>query len=34
MGSNSYLKEDRLADVISAITALGTYKFYKMDFSD
>jgi len=30
---NSYLKEHRLADVISAITALGTYKFYKLDFA-
>jgi hypothetical protein len=28
-----YLKDNRLADVISAITTLGTYKFYKMDFA-
>ena len=33
MTENPYLKDDRLADVISAITALGTYKFYKMDFA-
>lgn len=33
MATNPYLREDRLADVISAITALGTYKFYKMDFA-
>ncbi len=29
-----YLKEnDRLADVIAAIQAMGTYKFYKLDFA-
>ena len=33
MTKNPYLKDNRLADVISAITALGTYKFYKMDFA-
>lgn len=33
MTVNPYLKDNRLADVISAITALGTYKFYKMDFA-
>ena len=33
MAINPYLEEDRLANVISAITALGTYKFYKMDFA-
>lgn len=31
---NPYLKDHRLADVIAAITALGTYKFYKLDFAD
>lgn len=31
MGS-PYLKENRLADVIAAITTLATYKFYKLDF--
>jgi len=31
MGS-PYLKENRLSDVIAAITTLGTYKFYKLDF--
>ena len=30
---NPYLKENRLSDVIAGITALGTYKFYKLDFS-
>lgn len=30
---NPYLKDHRLADVIAAITALGTYKFYKLDFA-
>lgn len=30
---NPYLQENRLQDVIAAITALGTYKFYKLDFS-
>lgn len=29
---NKYLEENRLADVIAAITALSTYKFYKLDF--
>lgn len=28
---NPYLKYKRLADVIAAITVLGTYKFYKLD---
>lgn len=28
---NPYLKDNRLSDVIAAITALGTYKFYKLD---
>jgi hypothetical protein len=28
---NPYLKRRRLPDVIAAITALGTYKFYKLD---
>ncbi|MBO6540316.1 MAG: hypothetical protein JJ969_13085 [Rhizobiaceae bacterium] len=27
------MKDERLADVIAAITALGTYKFYKLDFT-
>jgi len=29
---NPYLKNNRLADVIAGITALGTYKFYKLGF--
>ena len=28
---NPYLKVQRLADVLAAITVLGTYKFYKLD---
>lgn len=31
--TNPYLKTKRLADVIAAITALGTYKFYKLDIN-
>ncbi|TGP49178.1 N-carbamoyl-L-amino acid amidohydrolase [bacterium M00.F.Ca.ET.230.01.1.1] len=31
MADNPYLKSSRLPDVIAAITALGTYKFYKLD---
>lgn len=31
MTQNPYLKPSRLPDVIAAITALGTYKFYKLD---
>lgn len=29
--TNPYLKDHRLADVIAGITALGTYKFYKLN---
>ena len=32
-GQNPDLKKDRLADVIAAITTLGTYKYYKLDFA-
>lgn len=31
---NPYLFDGRLADVISGITVLGTYKFYKLDFEE
>jgi hypothetical protein len=32
--SSPYLKDDhRLADVIAAIQAMGTYKYYKLDFA-
>ena len=30
--SNPYLKPGRLPDVIAAITAMASYKFYKLDF--
>ena len=34
MANSSYLKEpNRLAEVISAIQVMGTYKFYKLDFA-
>lgn len=34
MGNSPYLNEPaRLAEVISAIQVMGTYKFYKLDFS-
>lgn len=34
MSESPYLKDDhRLADVIAAIQAMGTYKYYKLDFS-
>jgi len=31
---NSYLDNNRLADVIAAIQVMGTYKFYKLSFDD
>lgn len=31
MASSPYKKPGRLSDVVAAITALGTYKFYKLD---
>tara|TARA_B100000378_G_scaffold170218_1_gene137242 strand:- start:377 stop:904 length:528 start_codon:yes stop_codon:yes gene_type:complete len=33
LSQNPYLRSDRLPDVIAAITTLGTYKFYKLDFA-
>lgn len=33
MSKSPYLKEQRLADIIAAIQVMGTYKFYKLDFS-
>ena len=34
MSKSPYLKDDhRLADVIAAIQAMGTYKYYKLDFA-
>jgi len=34
MSDSPYLRDDhRLADVIAAIQAMGTYKFYKLDFA-
>lgn len=34
MSESPYLKDDhRLADVIAAIQAMGTYKYYKLDFA-
>ncbi len=32
--NDPYSKADRLASVIGAITALGTYKFYKLNFAE
>src|SRR5687767_14487112 len=34
MPQYSYLKKERLADVIAAIQALGAYKYYKLDFDE
>jgi hypothetical protein len=31
---NPYLKPQRLADVIAAITAMGNYWYYKLSFSE
>ena len=33
MSKSPYLKDQRLADVIAAIQAMGTYKYYKLPFA-